>query len=134
MAGATLWQPEVRFAWQAQHFVDVALRFRGRRGTLAAVANRSGMDAQAVTSRFRGRGGIFATWGTDFVAGAALSRCGVQISWQGQQFCNVGYRFRGRGSISQHEVQISWQGQHFRNVRYRFRGYRIRNRGSTFAT
>ena len=43
----------------------------------------------------RGRRSTFA----DIVAGAAFSQGEVQISWQGQHFPKVKYRFRGRGCI-----------------------------------
>ena len=83
----------------------------------------------------------FARSGTDFVAGAALSKgrrnafAGqVQISRQAQRFRKVRYRFRGRRStfarcgpdfvagtiLSEGQVQISQQAQHFSKVRDRF--------------
>ena len=95
----------------------------------------------------RGRCSTFARSSIDFVAGAALSRGRVQISWQAHHFRKVKYRIRGRCStfarssakfvaraaLSQGQVQILWQAQHFRKVKHRFGGRRSIFARSTFA-
>ena len=103
-------------------------------------------DFRKVRYRLCGRCSTFASYGTDFAAGAALSpRSGTDFV---QHFRKVRYRFRGRRStfarygtdfaagstfarsgtyfvagavLSQGKVQSSW---HFRKIRYIFRGRR----------
>ena len=77
----------------------------------------------------RGRRSILARSGADFVAGAALSKGQVQISWQAQHFrTRSSAKLVAGAALSQGQVQILWQAQHFGKVSYTFRG-----RCSTFA-
>ena len=66
------------------------------------------------------------------MAGAALSKGQVHISWQAQHFRKVkfsqGLNCVAGAALSKGQVQISWQAQRFRKAKYRFRGRR-----STFA-
>ena len=76
--------------------------------------------------------------GLNCVAGAALSKGQVQISWQAQHFRKVKYSFRGRRStfarsskdfvagaaFSPGQVQNSWQVKHFRKIKCRMRDRR----------
>ena len=70
------------------------------------------------------------------VAGAALSKGQVQISWQAQHFRKVnfsqGLNCVAGAALSTGQVQISWQAQHFRKVKCRFRGRRSTFARSTF--
>ena len=94
------------------------LELRGRRSTFT----RSGSDFVAgaalsqgqVFPRFewRGRRSTFERSGTDFVAGAALSR---KVKFSQGLNCVAG------AALSKGQVQISWQAQHFRKAKYRFR-------------
>ena len=83
----------------------------------------------------RGRRSSSARSGAEIVAGAALSKGQVQMSWQARHFRRVKYRFRGRrtfarsstdfvagAALSQGQSPNSWQAHHFRKVKYRFRG------------
>ena len=70
-----------------------------RTGSGRARAGTIGTDAHTFARfKLRGRRGILARSGTDFVAGASLSQGQVQILWQAQHFREVKHRFRGRRS------------------------------------
>ena len=136
VAGAALSQGSVKISWQAQHFLKVKCRFRGRRSAFARCCVHSlraggwqgeenvgavrelGFRTVRKPPRLRRLygGGLGTVLETGPLARPREGFARFELRGRRSTFARSSIDFVAGAALSQGQVSISWQAQHFRKL------------------